>query len=180
MVDKVHATDDSTVVFALQYPSSAFIPAMANPFNFIYSAQKLAQDMHWYEHNILGSGPFIFKEHKPGASIEGTRNPNYYHTGKPYLDGFRATFAEQQSLREQAIRDGQALIEFRGFPPRSRDMLVRALGEQITVQESDWNAVLLVTPNHLVKPFDDPRVRRASPWPSTAGAAPRSLPRLPL
>jgi peptide/nickel transport system substrate-binding protein len=161
MVDKVYATDDSTMVFALKYPSSAFIPALANPFNFIYSAQKLAQDMHWYEKNILGSGPFIFREHKPGAFIEGTRNSNYYHVGKPYLDGFRAMFAEQQSLREQAIRDGQALIEFRGFPPRSRDMLVRALGDQITVQESDWNSVLLVTPNHLVKPFDDPRVRRA-------------------
>jgi peptide/nickel transport system substrate-binding protein len=35
------------------------------------------------------------------------------------------------------------------------------LGEGITVQESDWNCVLLVTPNHLVPPFDDPRVRRA-------------------
>jgi peptide/nickel transport system substrate-binding protein len=161
MVDRVYATDDSTVVFALQYPSSAFIPALANPFNFIYSAQKLAEDMHWYEKHILGSGPFIFKEHQPGAFIEGTRNPNYYHVGQPYLDGFRATFARQQSLREQAIRDGQALIEFRGFPPRSRDVLQRALGDQLTVQESDWNCVLLATPNHLVKPFDDPRVRRA-------------------
>lgn len=161
MVDKVYAADDSTVVFALQYPSSAFLPALANPFDFIYSAQKLAQDLHWYEKNILGSGPFIFVQHQPGAFIEGRRNPNYYHAGKPYLDGFRATFAEQQALREQAIRDGQALIEFRGFPPRSRDKLARALGDQLTVQESDWNCVLLVVPNHLVKPFDDPRVRRA-------------------
>ena len=161
MVHKVYATDDSTVVFALQYPSSAFLPALANPFNFIYSAQKLAQDMHWYETHILGSGPFIFTHHQPGAFIEGRRNPNYYHAGKPYLDGFRATFAEQQAVREQAIRDGQALIEFRGFPPRSRDLLERALGDKLTVQESDWNCVLLATPNHLVKPFDDPRVRRA-------------------
>ncbi|NIN01651.1 MAG: ABC transporter substrate-binding protein, partial [candidate division Zixibacteria bacterium] len=58
------------VVFALKYRSSAFIPAVANPFNFIYSAKKLAQDIHWYEKHILGSGPFIFVQHKPGAFIE--------------------------------------------------------------------------------------------------------------
>jgi len=161
MVDTVDAADEFTVVFRLKYPSSAFIPALANPYNFIYSARKLAVDIHWYEKHILGSGPFVFKAYIPGTFIEGTRNPNYYHAGKPYLDGFRAMFVEQQSERLQAIRDGRALIEFLGFPPRSRDILRRALGDQITVQESDWNTVLLIVPNHLVKPFDDPRVRRA-------------------
>jgi len=161
MVDKVYAADDYTVVFALKYPSSAFIPAVANPFNFIYSTKKLAQDIHWYEKHILGSGPFIFVQHKPGAFIEGKRNPNYHHAGKPYLDGFRAMFVEQQSARVEAIRSGQALIEFRGFPPKVRDDLIHALGGQITFRACDWNCVLLITPNHLVKPFDDPRVRRA-------------------
>lgn len=161
MVDKVYATDDYTVVFELKYPSSAFIPSLANPFNFIYSAQKLEQDIHWYEKNVLGSGPFTFTEHQPGAFIAGERYPRYHHEGLPYLDGFRAIFAKKQSLRVQAIRGGRAMIEFRGFPPKSRDDLKRALGDNITVQESDWNCVLLVTPNHLVKPFDDARVRRA-------------------
>jgi peptide/nickel transport system substrate-binding protein len=161
MVDKVYATDEHTVVFGLKYPSSAFVPAVANPFNFIYSARKLAQDVHWYEKHILGSGPFIFVQHKPGASIEGKRNPNYLHATKPYLDGFRALFVEQQSARVEAIRSGRALMEFRGFPPKVRDDLIRALGDQITVQESDWNASLTVSINHRVKPFDDPRVRRA-------------------
>lgn len=59
MADRVYATDDSMLVFALKYPSPAFIPALANPFNFIYSAHKLARDMHWYEKHVLGSGPFI-------------------------------------------------------------------------------------------------------------------------
>jgi peptide/nickel transport system substrate-binding protein len=161
MVDKVYAADDYTVAFALKYPSFAFIPAVANPFNFIYSAKKLAEDIHWYEKHILGSGPFIFVQHKPGAFIEGRRNPNYHHAGKPYLDGFRAMFVGQQSARVEAIRSGQALIEFRGFPPKVRDHLIQALGGHITFRACDWNCVLLVTPNHLVKPFDDPRVRRA-------------------
>jgi peptide/nickel transport system substrate-binding protein len=161
MVDKISTPDDHTVVFDLKYPSGAFIPALANPYNFIYAKKILDKDMHWYEKNVMGSGPFTFKERQPGAFISGRRNPAYYHEGKPYLDGFRAIFAKKQSLRVQAIRGGRASIEFRGFPPKSRDDLKRALGDKVTVQESDWNCNLLIVPNHKVKPFDDARVRRA-------------------
>jgi peptide/nickel transport system substrate-binding protein len=161
MVDKIETPDNQTVVFRLKYPSGAFMPAMASPYNFIYSKAKLDQDMHWYEKNILGSGPFVFESRQAGAHIKGKRNPNYHHKGRPYLDGFEATFADKQSVRVQAIQGDRAAIEFRGFPPNSRDDLVRALGKDITVQESNWNCVLLATPNQLRKPFDDARVRRA-------------------
>lgn len=161
MVESVTAPGDETVVFKLKHPSGAFIPALAAPYNFIYSKAKLDADQHWYEKNVLGSGPFIFEERQAGAFIKGKRNPNYYHKGKPYLDGFQAIFAKTQTLRVQAIRGDQAAAEFRGFPPKSRDDLVKALGDDITVQESDWNCVLLFTPNHEVKPFDDVRVRKA-------------------
>jgi peptide/nickel transport system substrate-binding protein len=161
MVESVTSPDDETVVFKLKYPSGAFIPSLATPYNFIYSKAKLDTNMQWYEQNVMGSGPFIFDTREAGARITGKRNPNYYHKGKPYLDGFEAIFATKQSLRVQAIRGDRAAIEFRGFPPKSRDDLVNALGKDITVQESDWNCGLTIHPNHDKKPFDDVRVRRA-------------------
>jgi len=160
MVESVNVSGDA-VVFKLKHPSGAFIPALATPYNFVYAKAKLDADQHWYEKNVLGSGPFIFEERQAGAFITGKRNPNYHHKGKPYIDGFKAVFAKQQPLRVQAIRGDQAAVEFRGFPPKSRDDLVKALGDKITVQESDWNCVLLLTPNQEVKPFDDVRVRKA-------------------
>jgi peptide/nickel transport system substrate-binding protein len=42
-----------------------------------------------------------------------------------------------------------------------RDELVKALGDKVTVQVSDWNCGGVITPNHKKKPFDDVRVRRA-------------------
>jgi peptide/nickel transport system substrate-binding protein len=161
MVQSVEAPDNYTVVFKLKYPSGAFIPALAVPFNFIYRKAVLDKDMHWYEKNIEGSGAFRFKNREAGAVIRGVRNPDYYVKGRPYLDGFEAIFAKKESLRVQAIRGDRAAIEFRGFPPKAAEDLVDALGNDITVQQSDWNCGLLVTPNHLRKPFDDVRVRRA-------------------
>lgn len=161
MVEAVETPDPTTVVFKLKFASQAFIPALAVPFNFIYSKAKLDEDQHWYEKNILGSGPFIFKEYQPGALINGVRNPDYYLEGLPYLDEITGIFANKESVQVQALRGNRASAQFRGFPPKVRDDLVAALGDKATVQESDWNCVLLATPNHDRTPFDDVRVRRA-------------------
>jgi len=161
MIDKVEATDARTVVFHLKFATAAFLPALADPYAFIYQKSVLDRDPHWYETHILGSGPFRFKEYQSGQSISGERNPDYYRPGLPYLDGFVGIFADKQAVRVAAIEADRASIEFRGFPPATRDALVAALGDRITVQESDWNCGAMVTANHARKPFDDARVRRA-------------------
>jgi peptide/nickel transport system substrate-binding protein len=161
MVASVEAPNATTVVFNLETPSNAFIPALADPFAYIYKKAIIDKDPHWYEKNILGSGPFKFVSYEVGQSIKGERNPDYYHKGQPYLDGFVGIYAPKQAVRVDAIRADRAATEFRGMPPSARDQLVKELGDQIKVQESDWNCVNLVTPNHKKKPFDDVRVRRA-------------------
>src|SRR2546428_374705 len=161
MIDRVEAPDAKTVVFHLKYATAAFIPAIADPYAFIYKKQLLDRDPRWFEKNIMGSGPFRFKEYQLGQSISGVRNPDYYHKGLPYLDGFTSIFADKQAVRVSAIKSDRAAIEFRSFPPTTRDELVAALGSDITVQESDWNCGNPITPNHKRKPFDDVRVRRA-------------------
>lgn len=162
MVDSVSAPDKFTVVFKLKFPSGAFIPAVATPFNFVYSKKDLDTNGYtWHKKNINGTGAFRFVQHQPGSFVEGKAYKRYHHIGKPYLDGYKAISAPKMALRLQAIRGDRASIEFRGFPPKARDDLVKALGKKITVQESDWNCVLLFTPNQKRKPFDDVRVRKA-------------------
>ena len=161
MIDRVEATDPKTVVFRLKFATAAFLPALADPYAFIYEKAILDRDPRWFEKNIMGSGPFRFKDYQSGQSISGERNPDYYRPGLPYLDGFIGIYADKQAVRVAAIKADRAAIEFRGFPPATRDELVAALGDKITVQESDWNCGALITPNHAKKPFDDARARRA-------------------
>jgi peptide/nickel transport system substrate-binding protein len=160
-VAAVEAPDAATVVFKLKEPSGSFISSLLSPYNFIYKAEILAKDPHWYEKNIMGSGPFTFVEHVKGSHVVGKKNPNYWDKGKPYLDGFRAVFMRDSAAQVAAVRGERAHIQFRGFSPAERDSIVGTLGNKVTVQESPWDCILLVGINHEKKPFDDKRVRRA-------------------
>ena len=161
MVHKVEAPDTQTVVFHLKFATEAFLPAIASPFNWVYKKAILDKDSHWYEKNVMGTGPFKFVAYETGQSVKGERNPDYYDPKLPYLDGFVAIYADKQATRVDAIRGDRAALEFRGMPPSSRDELVTALGDKIAVQEGDWDVGSAITMNHQKKPFDDVRVRRA-------------------
>ncbi|HEV8472613.1 MAG TPA: ABC transporter substrate-binding protein [Methylomirabilota bacterium] len=161
VVEAVEAPDPQTVRFRLKWPEASFLVSLASPYNWILKADILARDIRWYETNVMGTGPFKFVEHVKGSHWIGKKNGDYWDKGKPYLDGYRALFITSSSAQVAAIRGERAHIQFRGFTPADRDALVQALGPKITVQESPWDCVSLVTMNHERKPFDDKRVRRA-------------------
>jgi peptide/nickel transport system substrate-binding protein len=160
-VDAIETLDGSTIRFRLKRPWASMLASLASPWNFIYKADLLAKDMHWYETHIMGSGPFAFVEHVRGSHLIGKRNPHYWDQGKPYLDRYRGIFITDTAARVAALKGERVQIEFRGLAPKQRDELVKALGPQLTVQESPWDCLLAVSVNHDKKPFDDKRVRRA-------------------
>jgi len=160
-VEAVEAPDPHTVVFRLKWNSASFLPSLASPFNWIYKADILASDPHWYEKNVMGTGPFTFVEYVRGSHWIGKRNPNYWDRERPYLDGYRAIFVRESAAQVAAIRGERAMIQFRGFSPPERDSLIAALGPRITVQESPWECSNPLAINHEKKPFHDKRVRRA-------------------
>src|SRR5207245_10978936 len=129
MVDTLAAPDPSTVVFHLKFATNAFLPALADPFTFIYKKANLDKDPHWYEKNILGSGPFKFVSYETGQSVTGVRNPDYYHPGLPHLDGFTGIFAAKHATRSDPIRSDRAAAAVRGPPPSAPDALKQTLAD---------------------------------------------------
>ncbi len=103
MVDSVESPDATTVVFKLKFATSTFLPSLADPYAAIYPKAILDKDPHWFEQHVMGSGPFKFVAYDIGQEIKGERNPDYYHKGLPYLDGFIGIFAEKQVVRVEAI-----------------------------------------------------------------------------
>ncbi len=161
MVAAIEAPDANTVVFRLKWKSPSFLQNVASPWNWIYKAEIIERDPHWYERNVMGTGPFKFVEYVRGSHWVGARNEDYWVKDRPYLDGYRALFITNAAAQVNAIKSGQALVEFRGFSPPQRDDIVRTMGSNATVQESEWICNNTVVFNTKKKPFDDARVRRA-------------------
>jgi peptide/nickel transport system substrate-binding protein len=159
-IDTIETPDPLTVIFRLKQANRALIYAFANPFNCVYSAAKLKDNPLYPVRNVMGTGPFRFVEHIGGSHWTGERFKDYFKPGLPYLDGFRAAFTQGAALIN-ALQGGQIMADFRSVTTADRDRLMAALGDKITVQESPWLNVLLVTFNTKKPPFNDPRVRRA-------------------
>ena len=150
-VDTITNPAPDQLVFKLKYPSASFATNLASPWNFIYSAAKLKTDIHWYEKNIDGTGPFIYVSNTKGADWVGKKNPDYFGKDKsgtqlPYLDGYKALVITDANAEVNAIRSKQAMIEFRGFTPQQRDDLSRALPNDLAIQEAPWICVNYVVP----------------------------------
>lgn len=161
MVDSITAKGKYLVIFKLKFPSPAFLPALAMPYNYIYSADILKKDMRWYEQHVMGSGPFELVEYTDRVRIKGKRFKKYFQKGKPYVDEIEGIFAAKQSVYVAALESGQIQGMFRGLPPAAVSDLLKAKPKGFNVQYSTWNCSLVATPNSHKKPFSDVKVRRA-------------------
>ena len=130
VVEAIEAPDDRTVCFRLKWASASFLLSLASPWNFIYKADILAKDMHWYEQNIMGSGPFLFVEHVRGSHLLGKRNPTYWDKGKPYLDGYRAMFISDTAARVAALRVSGRTSSSAVWPPSNATKSSRLWGRK--------------------------------------------------
>jgi peptide/nickel transport system substrate-binding protein len=161
VIKAVEAPDPATVVFRLKHPSAAIIANLASPWNVIYPKKYLDKDPNYFKANVVGSGPFKFKNYTRGATFEGERNPDYFVKGRPYLDGYKFYISPETAVRAAAVRSGRAHIEFRGLPLSEVEAITKQLGDKVVVQEAPTPGWWAVSFNHKVKPFDDVRVRKA-------------------
>ena len=159
-ITSIDTPDPATVVMKIKEPDASFLDTLALPYNCIYSAAKLAEDANFPSKTVMGSGPFVFVEHRNGAHWVGKRFDRYWEKGKPYLDGFRAVFIKSQAV-VTALQGGQIQAEFRSISPGERTQLVNALKDKIVVQEAPWVCKIDLLFNTETKPFDDLRVRQA-------------------
>jgi peptide/nickel transport system substrate-binding protein len=137
VIGTIETPDPLTVVFHLQRPDAAILANLASPWNCIYQSARLEADQQFPAKHVLGTGPFVFTEHKKGRSWAARRWDKYFVANQPYLDGYEADFMSGPDVLK-GIESGAIMAGFRSFTPPERDQLKAALGDQINVQESPW------------------------------------------
>ena len=160
-ISSVEAPDPSTVVVKLKFPSASLLGNLASPWNVIYPKKYLDKDSNYFKANVVGSGPFKFKNYTRGSTFEGERNPDYFVKARPYLDGYKFYISPETAVRAAALRSGRAWIEFRTMPAAEVDAIRKTLGDRVVVQETPGTGLFGIALNNTVKPFTDVRVRKA-------------------
>ena len=99
-LDKVTANGDHEVMFHLKRPQPGFLNLLAGGFTAIYPCHVAPAQMRQHP---IGTGPFKFVEFKPNERIRVVRNPDYWKSGLPYLDGIDYTIIKDPSTAALAF-----------------------------------------------------------------------------
>ncbi|MDP2953404.1 MAG: ABC transporter substrate-binding protein, partial [Chloroflexota bacterium] len=162
-VKEVTVVDPYTVKVALKYASASFIPLVANPWNLILPKHVLeAEGQDALTRKALGTGPLKFKEFIRGVSLDGVKNPDYFVSGRPYLDGYRTMVIPDKFSMVVALRTGRILLyRYPGLLPTEAAKLRKELGDEIVIDGQPYLVKHNASPNWRRPPLNDVRVRQA-------------------
>jgi peptide/nickel transport system substrate-binding protein len=159
-VDRVEVVDEHTLRVVMNEASGALLPALAGYFQGVPVGSPTAIKKYgadWVHHPV-GTGPFVFKEWKPGERVVIERNPNYFKKGLPYLDGIEFRIMRDPLAALTALRTGAIDLMAR-VPVRNVPLIEKVPGIVLRTGPDRAPVIALVNMRH--KPFDDLRVRQA-------------------
>ena len=161
-VSNIETPDPQTVVFQFARPNAAALQLLAMPFACIYSARLMAADPSYPAKRVMGSGPFKFVRHTPGAEWVGERFADYFQAGRPYLEGFRMPNVAPVAATNALIA-GQVTFSMQGLTPPEVARITAARGDKAVVVGGQQATAFLpwFAMNNQRDALKDERVRRA-------------------
>lgn len=154
IVSNIEAVDPLTVRFTLSMPYADLPAAVAG-----YQAMIVSESvMETLTTRPIGTGPFRFVEYRPGDQMVVERNPDYFLPGVPTIDRAILRIIPEFTTAVAALESGAVDVVY-DLPPEQVDKLKRSTVARVEeVQTGRWQGIIW---NCEMKPFDDPRVRRA-------------------
>ncbi|MBV8120616.1 MAG: ABC transporter substrate-binding protein [Alphaproteobacteria bacterium] len=153
---QVAANGDFEVTFHLKRPQPSFLALLATGWSPIYPCHVSPREMRTHP---IGTGPFKFVEFKPNEVIRVIRNPDYWKSGRPYLDAIEWTIVKDPATRLLQFFAGQSDVYFGVSIPQLADVATRIPQAICDVFPVNGSRNLIV--NRGGPPFDNPELRRA-------------------
>ncbi len=158
-IEGMETPDKYTLRIHLKTPNVLFAHNLAEPIAVIFSREVLEEDGD-LKKRMIGTGPYLLKEHTRKVRIVLSRNPDYFDKGRPYLDEYTILSTPDAATRLAAFRSGQSDIIWQASP-----------AEVETVRKTNASAQIQAYANTLAPfgvalaqdkpPFNDLKVRRA-------------------
>jgi len=143
----------------LKTPNTLFAHNVAEPVTIIFAREVLEEDGD-LKKRLIGTGPYVLKEHTRKVRVVLARNSDYFDKGRPYVDEYVILSAPDSATRLAAFRTGQSDI-----------LWVAGVSEAEAIRKTNPSSVIQEIKNTLAPfglalaqdraPFNDLRVRRA-------------------
>jgi peptide/nickel transport system substrate-binding protein len=150
----IETPDKNTMVLT----SEASRPSMFDFFEWLNIVDPVTMEGPDAKTKSIGTGPFVFVEWKQGESLRFAKNPNYWQTGKPYLDGFVAQVIEPRSAMVQLEAGAVDLVRTESVDDITR---LRKDSAYQVIQHPSAGAFYEFGINVTAPPYNDKRVRQA-------------------
>src|SRR6266511_2019229 len=158
-IDGMETPDKYTIRIHLKTPNTMFPQNVAEAVTVIFPREVLEEDGD-LKKRMIGTGPFILKEHERKVKVVLVRNPDHFDKGYPYLDEYRILSTPDAATRLAAFRTGQS--DILGMQSLADVETVRKINPPAVVQETTTVlAPFGLTLRQDKPPFNDVRVRRA-------------------
>jgi peptide/nickel transport system substrate-binding protein len=156
-IDAIMTPNPSTVVIRTKYPWKPFLADLALWANAIIPRDFGGKSADDFFKDPVGTGPFKLDHWTRGQELKVVRNPNYWQSGKPYLDAVVWTQVPDDNTRILQLKGGQAQIT----TPAFTQMVGLRDTKGIVAKGFAGTRVSYIIMNEHAKPFDDVHVRRA-------------------
>lgn len=158
-IKTIDAPDKYTVRITLKERSPGFFPNLGSSYALMTPREVVERDGD-LKKTLIGTGPFILKEHIPKTSLTYERNPEFRDSGQPYLDRFRIVIMPDDATQIAAFRAGE--IDY--FDSNELEAIKGILASHPRTVVHKFH--IPGASFHLAfrldqKPFNDVRVRRA-------------------
>ena len=110
-IEDIETPDKYTVRVHLKSPNTMFPQNLAEPVAVIFPKEVLEEDGD-LKKRMIGTGPFMLKEHTRKVRAVLVRNPDYFEKGTPYVDEYHILSTPDAATRLAAFRTGQSDIHW--------------------------------------------------------------------
>ena len=158
-IEGMETPDKHTLRIHLKTPNTLFPQNLAEPIAVIFPREVLEEDGD-LKKRMIGTGPYILKEHTRKVRVVLARNPDYWDSGRPLVDQYTILSTPDDATRVAAFRTSQSDIIWRA-----------SLSDVEAIRKTNPAALVQAYHNTLAPfgvalaqdrpPFNDLRVRRA-------------------
>ena len=157
-INYVHGNTDYEVTIHLNHPQPSLLALLASGLTPIYPCHVPVAQMRI---KPIGTGPFRVDSFKQFDSVRLVRNPDYFKSGKPHLDGIEFHIVSSPSTAMLSFVAGRFDMTFPWdvTVPQLRD--VRRQAPRAVCETTSMNANVNLLVNRDAPPFDNREIRRA-------------------